>query len=112
MMDEITARPVRFLLDDEKGFELVSQKIIMARSMKWSGRNEREAGMVIRIVFRNLLAAIATLVCLGAQSSFAQDRAGLLQGVVKDAKGAPVSGAFVKMRNNERRLTFMVISQE
>ena len=42
---------------------------------------------------------------------FAQDRAGTLQGVVKDASGAPVAGAFVKMKNAERRLTFMVVSQ-
>jgi streptogramin lyase len=41
----------------------------------------------------------------------AQDRAGTLQGIVKDASGAPVAGAFVKMKNAERRLTFMVISQ-
>jgi virginiamycin B lyase len=41
----------------------------------------------------------------------AQDRTGILQGVVKDSSGAPVSGAFVKMKNAERRLTFMVISQ-
>src|SRR5213595_1924576 len=41
----------------------------------------------------------------------AQDRSGVLQGVIKDASGAPVAGAFVKMKNAERRLTFMVISQ-
>ena len=41
----------------------------------------------------------------------AQDRAGILQGVVKDSSGAPVSGAFVKMKNAERRVTFMVVSQ-
>ena len=41
----------------------------------------------------------------------AQDRTGSLQGVVKDSSGAPVSGAFVKMKNAERRLTFMIISQ-
>jgi virginiamycin B lyase len=34
-----------------------------------------------------------------------------LQGVVKDAKGAPVTGAFVKIKNSERRLTIMVVSQ-
>ena len=34
-----------------------------------------------------------------------------LQGVVKNSSGAPVSGAFVKMKNAEGRLTFMVISQ-
>jgi virginiamycin B lyase len=41
----------------------------------------------------------------------AQDRAGVLQGVVKDAAGAPVSGTFVKVKNAERRLTFMVVTQ-
>ena len=30
---------------------------------------------------------------------------------MKDPKGAPVPGAFVKLKNTERRLTFMVISQ-
>ena len=44
-------------------------------------------------------------------SAYSQDRAGSLQGVVKDAKGAPVTGAFVKIKNSERRLTFMVVSQ-
>jgi virginiamycin B lyase len=42
---------------------------------------------------------------------WAQDRAGTLQGVVKNSSGAPVSGAFVKMKNAERHLTFMIISQ-
>jgi len=30
---------------------------------------------------------------------------------VKNASGEPVSGAFVKLKNSDRRLTFMVISQ-
>jgi hypothetical protein len=38
----------------------------------------------------------------------AQDRSGTLQGVVKNSSGVPASGAFVKMKNAERRLTFMV----
>src|SRR5437762_12086467 len=54
------------------------------------------------------LVAIA-LVC--TRLIHAQDRSGVLQGVIKDASGAPVSGAFVKLKNAERRLTFMVISQ-
>ena len=37
---------------------------------------------------------------------------GVVQGVVTDASGNPVVGAFVKMRNADRRLLFMVISQE
>lgn len=36
---------------------------------------------------------------------------GTIQGVVKDASGSPVAGAFVKLHNAERRLVFMVISQ-
>jgi cytochrome c5 len=55
-----------------------------------------------------MLSAIA-LFC--ARSLAAQDRAGVLQGIVKDSSGAPVSGAFVKIKNAERRLSFMVISQ-
>ncbi|MBI3935157.1 MAG: carboxypeptidase regulatory-like domain-containing protein [Acidobacteria bacterium] len=42
---------------------------------------------------------------LGAQNN------GSVQGVVKSAAGEPLSGAFVKLKNEERRLTFMVISQ-
>src|ERR1043166_7724371 len=41
----------------------------------------------------------------------AQGQVGTLKGVVKDLAGAPVSGAFVKMKNDERRLTFMVVTQ-
>jgi virginiamycin B lyase len=54
---------------------------------------------------------LAVLVVLYSHPVQAQDRTGILQGVVKDSSGAPVSGAFVKMKNAERRLTFMVISQ-
>jgi virginiamycin B lyase len=58
--------------------------------------------------------ALQVTVLLGlffTQSIYAQDRAGILQGVIKDAKGAPVDGAYVKMKNAERRLTFMIVSQ-
>jgi virginiamycin B lyase len=41
----------------------------------------------------------------------AVDNGGSIQGVVKSASGEPVSGAFVKVKNPDRRLTFMVISQ-
>ena len=36
---------------------------------------------------------------------------GSVQGVVKSSSGAPLSGAFVKLRNPEKRLTIMVVSQ-
>ena len=36
---------------------------------------------------------------------------GVVAGVVTDSAGQPVSGAFVKLKNADRRLTFMVVSQ-
>ena len=50
----------------------------------------------------------AAVVC--TPGVWAQNMGGV-QGVVKDASGAPVSGAVVKLKNEERRLTFLVISQ-
>src|SRR5262247_1477672 len=41
----------------------------------------------------------------------AADFAGSVQGVVKNASGQALSGAYVKLINTERRLTFMVVSQ-
>src|SRR5260221_5790501 len=49
---------------------------------------------------------------LWSQAGFAQDALGVLSGVIKDAAGAPVAGAFVQMKNAERRLNFMVITHE
>jgi streptogramin lyase len=57
-----------------------------------------------------VLALAATVCCWNTAS--AQDAVGTLTGVVTDASGAPVAGAFVQMRNAERRLNFMVITQE
>jgi virginiamycin B lyase len=58
-----------------------------------------------------ILVTLAAFTLLCAQLLRAQDRASTLQGVVKDSKGAPVAGAYVKMKNAERRVTFMVVSQ-
>ena len=58
------------------------------------------------------LAVIAVgmlFVCL--PSMRAADFAGSVQGVVKSASGQALSGAYVKVINPERRLTFMVVSQ-
>lgn len=38
--------------------------------------------------------------------------AGAVKGVVKDMAGKPVAGAFVKLRNAEHRLTFMIVSRD
>jgi hypothetical protein len=41
----------------------------------------------------------------------AQDFTGSVQGVVKNASGQALPGAYVKLINSERRLTFMAVSQ-
>jgi streptogramin lyase len=41
-----------------------------------------------------------------------QDHHGIVEGIGRDATGEPVAGAFVKLKNDDRRLTFMHISQE
>ena len=63
-------------------------------------------------MFRHLSRqAIGVIVALVAVVCIPTIRAAEIQGVVKDSSGAPVPGAFVKFKNAERRLTFMVISQ-
>jgi streptogramin lyase len=49
---------------------------------------------------------------IAAQPVRAADDRGAVQGVVTNAAGAPVSGAMVKLKNADKRLTFMVISQD
>ena len=62
---------------------------------------------------KNLAAGLAVAAMLVvAQVARAADDRGSVQGVVNDAAGQPVAGAFVKLKNAERRLTFMVISQD
>src|SRR5947209_11443125 len=59
-----------------------------------------------------ILTAIATGVLLvGVHSVGAADFAGSVEGVVKSASGQALAGAYVKLINPERRLTFMVVSQ-
>jgi hypothetical protein len=55
--------------------------------------------------------AALALVATVSPAALAQDSAGTLTGVITNA-GAPVAGAFVQMKNAERRLNFMVITQE
>jgi len=59
-----------------------------------------------------MLALAAGTVLLAVSSPRAQDARGAVAGVVSDAAGKPVAGAFVKVKNDERRLTFMVVSRE
>jgi streptogramin lyase len=61
---------------------------------------------------KSLAAGIAAGgVMLAAQSVLAAD-GGSVDGVVTNAAGQPVAGAFVKLKNAERRLTYMVITRE
>src|SRR5437763_5218414 len=56
-----------------------------------------------------VMAAVLPFVCV--HSSSAADFAGSVQGVVKSASGEALSGAYVKLFNPEKRLTFMLVSQ-
>jgi Carboxypeptidase regulatory-like domain len=47
----------------------------------------------------------------GSGAGSAQEPVGTLAGVVTDAAGAPLEGAFVQMKNAERHLYFMVITK-
>lgn len=55
------------------------------------------------------LAFVASAFWSGSGS--AQEPVGTLTGIVTDAAGAPLEGAFVQMKNAERRLYFMVITK-
>ena len=67
--------------------------------------------MLKRIILLAVITALNLVPLAFVESIPAQDRSGVLQGVVRDGAGAPVAGAFIKLKNSERRLTFMVISQ-
>ena len=68
--------------------------------------------MSLKNLSQNLTAGIATGVLLiAAQSVWAADT-GTVQGTVSDASGKPVADAFVKLKNDQKRLTFVVTSRE
>src|SRR5436853_347632 len=59
-----------------------------------------------------ILAVVAAVgLFASVQSSRAAEFAGSVEGVVKSASGQALAGAYVKLINPERRLTFMVVSQ-
>lgn len=63
------------------------------------------------MAIRNSVFAALLAVLLSGLPAVSQNT-GVLQGVVKNAGGAPLAGAFVKLKNAEKRLTFMVVSQD
>ncbi len=60
---------------------------------------------------RILAATAAAVLFVSVHATRAADFAGSVQGVVKSASGQALAGAYVKLINPERRLTFMVVSQ-
>jgi len=62
-----------------------------------------------RSKFTVLFAAALLFLC--GECARASENNSTIEGVVQDASGKPVTGAFVKLKNNERHLEFMVISQ-
>src|SRR5271170_4054584 len=62
-----------------------------------------------RSKFTVIFAAILLFLC--GQFARAAENNSTVEGVVQDASGQPVAGAFVKLKNNERHLEFMVVSQ-
>ncbi len=62
-----------------------------------------------RLKFTVIFAAVFLLLS-GAFARAAENNAAI-EGVVQDAAGKPVAGAFVKLKNSERHLEFLVISQ-
>src|SRR3954465_1938963 len=63
-------------------------------------------------ITRHFIGAGAAPALVAAGAAQAADDKGSVQGVVSDASGQPVAGAFVKLKNDGRRLPFMVISRE
>jgi len=62
-----------------------------------------------RSKFMGIFAAVLFFLC--GQFARAAENNSTIEGVVQDTSGKPVTGAFVKLKNNERHLEFMVISQ-
>jgi virginiamycin B lyase len=69
----------------------------------------KEEKMMFRFP-KTLLVTMAMAACVSGAAQGAENR-GTVQGVVRDSSGEPLAGAFVKLKNAERHLTFMVITQ-
>jgi virginiamycin B lyase len=59
--------------------------------------------------FTVIFAAVLLFLC--GQFAWATENNSTVEGLVQDASGKPVAGAFVKLKNSDRHLEFMVISQ-
>ena len=63
------------------------------------------------VISRKAVFAMTAALLLFAWPGRTGAYSGVVEGVVKNSSGQPVPGAFVKLKNAERRLTFMVVSQ-
>jgi virginiamycin B lyase len=75
-------------------------------------RKIRRSGMTSkasRSNFTVIFAAVLLFLC--GQFARAAENNSTVEGVVQDASGKPIAGAFVKLKNNDRHLEFLVISQ-
>src|SRR3984893_7131868 len=75
-------------------------------------RKIRRSGMTsngTRSKFTVIFAAVLLFLC--GQFARAAENKSTIEGIVQDASGKPVTGAFVKLKNSDRHLEFMVISQ-
>src|SRR5258707_12608184 len=75
-------------------------------------KRQRRSGMTSNKTRWNFTVHFASaLLLLCGQFARAAENSSVVEGTVQDASGKPVTGAFVKLKNNERHLEFMVISQ-
>ena len=63
------------------------------------------------VIFAAALLFLCGQLATASQLASAAENSSTVEGVVQDASGKPVTGAFVKLKNNERHLEFMVVSQ-
>ena len=100
----VESAPSRFKTEVPDNF--VSWQTPMVRC---SARQEQI--IMLRLMsFRQAVLSAVVIAALGSPYLRAQNN-GIVQGVVTNSVGQPLTGAFVKLKNEERRLTFMVISQ-
>jgi streptogramin lyase/cytochrome c5 len=84
-------------------------RVASATRARAARSNFRRAAGTARTRFTVIFAAVFLFLC--GQFALAAENNATVEGVVQDASGKPVTGAFVKLKNNARHLEFMAISQ-
>jgi streptogramin lyase len=79
-----------------------------------SARNQSVIGLTVLLLAAGGCSQQATTenVAGAANEAASETHSGMLEGVVTDSAGKPLTGAFVKLRNETGRLTFMVVSRD